>query len=254
MNKKYYEILGVNQTASQETLKKAYRELSKEHHPDHGGDEEKFKEINEAYSVLSDPQKRKKYDNPMHQMGGFSFDDIFGGVRGHRPPFRAPDPNAPRRGQNIMLEQLVPLRHFILGGKIKINLSFRDPCSDCGGTGAEEKEICSNCKGIGHITQTQHHQGMTMRSSRACPKCMGRGFTASKHCGHCKGSGLRIIDKELELEVPAGATEGHIIGVMGEGGGGLNGGPPGDLAVKLHIQMPDPDKLTDEQKKVLEEL
>jgi len=254
LSKNYYKILGVDKDAEQETLKKVYRQLSKEHHPDHGGDEERFKEISEAYSVLSDPQKRKEYDNPMQQGGGFSFHDIFGSMGGNRGPFGPPNPNAPRRGQNIMLEHLAPLRSFILGGKIKINLSFRDHCSDCAGTGAEEKETCSNCNGTGQVVEVQSHRGMRMQSARPCHRCRGRGFIAIKQCEPCKGQGSVAIDKELELEVPPGTTEGHVIGVRGGGGSGFNGGPNGDLGVKLHIQMPDPSKLTEEQRKVLEEL
>lgn len=254
MNKNYYEILGVDKNADHETIKKAYRALSMEYHPDRGGDEEKFKEVNGAYSVLSNPSKRAEYDNPMSQMGGFSFHDIFAGQGGSRSPFGAPDPNAPRRGRNIMLEHAAPLHYFILGGKLKVNFSFRDPCPECGGSGAEEKITCTNCKGAGQVIESSQGQGVFMQSSRACPVCHGRGFTAAKQCEPCVGSGSKTIKKDLILEVPAGITEGYIIGTMGEGGTGINGGPAGDLGVKLHMKMPNPDDLTDEQKKVLAEL
>lgn len=254
MNRNYYEILGIDKGAEQKDIKKAYRKLSKQHHPDHGGDEEKFKEINEAYSTLSDPEKRADYDNPMGQMGGFSFDDLFGGPNGPRGPFRAPNPNAPRRGRNIVLEHPVLLRYFIFGGKLGVDFSFKDPCPDCTGTGAAEKQTCTNCKGTGHVVQTQHSQGMTMRSATACPTCHGRGFTASKQCELCKGSGSRTTNKKIKFEIPMGISEGHVVGAAGEGGIGLNGGPPGDLIVKLYIQMPKAKNLTEEQRKVLEEL
>ena len=149
MTKNYYEALGVDKAADAGTIKKAYRNLSMEHHPDKGGDEEIFKEINEAYSVLSNPDKRRDYDNPMRNTGN-PFEDMFsrfGGPFGGR--VRRPNPNAPRRGRNIMLEQEVSLRYFILGGKLKVNFSFRDACPECVGTGAEEKETCSACNAQG---------------------------------------------------------------------------------------------------------
>ena len=251
MTKDYYSILGVDKAADPEAIKKAYRSLSKKHHPDHGGDEEKFKEINEAYSTLSDPRKRQAYDNPTPD---FSFADIFNGPFGGRPPFRQPDPNAPRRGRNIVLDMEFPIRHFIFGGKVKVKFSFIDPCPDCAGTGAEEKETCANCNGTGQVVEQKQGQGIFIQSSRACPVCSGRGFVAAKSCEPCNGSGRRTVDKNVPMKIPKGSREGDVIGATGEGGIGLNGGPSGDLAVRLHIKLPNPDELTDEQRKVLEEL
>jgi len=252
LTKNLYKILGIDKAAKQEDIKKAYRALSMEHHPDKGGDEEKFKVINEAYSVLSDPKKREAYDNPASQMGGFPFGDIFGfASRSHPGP---PNPNAPRRGRNIVLEHPAPLHYFIFGGKLNVKFSFRDACPDCGGTGAEEKETCANCKGIGQIVQAQHSQGMTMRTVRACPKCMGRGFTASKQCTSCNGSTSRTVDKDLVLDIPKAINEGHVVGAAGEGHIGINGAQNGDLIVKLHIQLPKAGDLTEEQRKILEEI
>lgn len=254
MNKDYYEILGVDKEAGPRDIKKAYRALSMKHHPDHGGDEEKFKELNEAYSVLSNPEKREEYDNPMRQMGGFSFEDIFGGLGGFRPQFRAPNVNAPRRGRNIVLEHMLPIHYFIFGGKFEVNLSFRDACPDCSGTGAEEKEICANCKGAGQVMESRQDGPMFIQSSRACPVCMGRGFIAKKQCEFCNGTASREIDKNVTLEVPANVREGQMVGIVGEGHIGLNGGPPGDLAVKLYMKLPRAEDLTEEQRKILEEI
>jgi molecular chaperone DnaJ len=251
LSKDYYEILGVGKMADQNTMKKAYRELSMKYHPDHGGDEEKFKELNEAYSTLSDPEKRKDYDNPMRQMGGFPFGDMFG-FRGRQPG--PPNINAPRRGQNIIMEHPLPVHDFIFGGKFKVDFSFRDACPDCTGTGAEEKETCVNCKGLGQIIEIHRQQGMTMKSARACPACMGRGFTAKKKCESCKGSSSREVIKNVTLDVPKDIQEGHVVGAIGEGHIGLNGGPNGDLVVKLYMALPKSEDLTKEQKTMLEGL
>jgi len=252
LNRDYYEILGVDKGAEQDDIKKAYRELSKEHHPDKGGDAERFKEISEAYSTLSSPEKRRDYDNPMRQMpGGFPFGNPFGGGRS---PFRTPDVNAPRRGRNIVLEHELPLHYFIFGGKFKANFSFRDACPDCSGTGAEEKETCSNCGGQGQVMESKQGQGVFIQSSRACPACMGRGFTAKKKCESCGGASSREVDKDITLEVPPNIREGMVVGATGEGHIGLNGGPNGDLAIKLYIKLPRAEDLTEEQREMLEGL
>ena len=249
LNRNYYEILGVDKGASQEDIKKAYRTLSKEHHPDHGGDEEKFKEINEAYSTLSNPDKRRDYDNPMRGNPFGGFEDMFRTFRN-----RQPNPNAPRRGRNIIIEQDIPLHLFLFGGKLKVSFGMMDTCTKCNGTGAEETITCSVCNGSGQVTEARRMQGVFMQSTGPCRTCGGRGFRPSKECSECDGSGRKEINKEIEVEILPGTRDGQAIGISGQGGTGINGGPPGDLAIKVYIRYPNPDELTEEQRKVLETL
>ena len=256
MNKDYYKILGVDKGANKEDIKKAYRELSKQHHPDRGGDEEKFKEINEAHSVLSDPEKRAEYDNPMRQMGDFPFGNIFGGQGGFRPPFRKLNPNAPRRGRPVDLEHDASMHMFILGGDLKVSFGFKDACEECNGAGATEFDECNLCGGTGRgrVISVRSGLGVHVQSSGPCMACNGRGRKPKNKCETCAGTGAVKIDKKITLPIPPGFRDGQLIGAAGQGGRGINGGPPGDLLVRLHMKYPDPDELTDEQKKILEEL
>jgi molecular chaperone DnaJ len=248
--KDYYKILGVDKGASTEEIRKAFRSLSKKHHPDHGGDEDKFKEINEAHLVLSDPQKREDYDNPMRHVSGngFPFGDIFG-MRRSRP-----DPNAPRRGRHIQLEYDAPLHIFILGGDVKVSLTFDDVCVECGGKGAPETDSCNNCGGSGMVTSTQSGQGVHIQSSGPCPACHGKGQIPKGKCDICHGLGSVKAEKEVILPIKSGTRDGQVVGAAGEGVHGVNGGPPGDLIVKLRMTLPKSSDLTDEQKEVLKEL
>lgn len=250
MNKNYYEILGVEADASAEDIKKAYRTLSKKHHPDHGGDEEKFKEINEAYSTLSNPEKRKDYDNPNPFSG---FENIFRGFGG---PFKhhAPNPNAPRRGRHIQMEHAAPLHIFIFGGKFTVSYSFKDVCPECSGKGGKSLTRCTVCSGSGHITEAHQQRGVFIQNTRLCPTCNGKGAMPADICEECNGTGSTETNKEINLEVPAGLRDGQPIGAAGEGGRGVNGGPPGDLIVKMTMKYPKPEELTEEQKKILEEI
>jgi molecular chaperone DnaJ len=252
LNKDYYKILGVSKEADAGELKSAFRTLSKQHHPDVGGDEEKFKEINDAYSVLSNPQKRQEYDNPSPP-GGFPFNfnpfEFFGGRN------RRPNPSAPRRGGNIEFIKEVPLHIFILGGNIEIRLSYDDFCKECGGKGAIKTEKCSNCDGSGMVVGVQTMQGMHIQTSRPCPTCHGKGQIPIEDCKICTGTGkMRIEDKRVDVFVPFGIRDGHVLVKRGEGRSGFNGGTPGDLVIKLSMKLPIKDELTEEQIKVLEEL
>jgi molecular chaperone DnaJ len=256
LSKDYYKTLGVAKEASDADMKTAFRSLSKKHHPDVGGDEEKFKEINEAYSVLSDPQKKQEYDNPGLFVGsggspfGFNPFESFGGFRARRP-----NPNAPRRGGNIELIKEESLRIFIFGGNIKVQLSYDDFCKECGGKGTTKTEQCNNCKGSGMITGVRSMQGMHVHTTSSCPECKGRGQISIEDCEVCHGTGkTKIKDRSIDVFVPFGIRDGHILVKRGEGRLGFNGGPPGDLVIRLDMKLPCKDELTEEQIKVLEEL
>jgi molecular chaperone DnaJ len=248
LTKNPYEILGVDKTADQDVIKKAYRSLSKEHHPDKGGDEEKFKELSEAYSILSDPKKRAEYDNPMRNMGN-PFEDMFGRFGG-----QAPNPNAPRQGRHIKMEREMPLHLFLFGGKFKVSFNFNDSCRDCDGKGATEFDRCDHCNGTGRVTVTMAGRGMHVYSSSPCSHCAGRGAAPKNQCETCSGKGTVSADREVILPIPKGFRDGQVAGAAGAGGSGINGGPPGDFLVKVYMKYPDIEKLTDEQRKVLEEL
>jgi len=252
LSKDYYKILGVGKEADAGELKSAFRSLSKQHHPDVGGDEEKFKEINDAYSVLSNPQKRQEYDNPMSS-GGFPFNfNPFGSFGFNN---RKPDPNAPRRGSNIEFIKELPLSVFILGGDIKVRLSYDDFCKECGGKGSIKTEQCGNCQGSGRVVDVQTARGMHIQSARPCPECGGKGQISIEDCEVCNGTGkTKIEDRFVDVFVPFGIRDGHILVKRGEGRSGFNGGPAGDLIIKLSMKLPIKDELTEEQIKVLEVL
>jgi len=269
LSKDYYKILEVDKDASAEDIKKAFRKLAHEHHPDKGGDEDKFKELNEAYEVLSDPDKRRDYDSPnpfssRQGFGGFrqgeppdmsDFFNIFGGgfSRHNRP--QRPDPNSPRRGQDIRLQHVTPMHLFILGGKLKIKLSYPDVCTNCKGRGGTEFDDCTECGGTGMIFSNRGGQGVFIQTSNPCQSCRGQGQIKKNICGQCHGSGyIQVKDKELFIQVIPGTRDGDGMVLEGQGRSGLNGGPPGNLYLTLIMKYPDVDKLSEEQKKVLEVL
>lgn len=253
MTKDYYGILGVKKEADQAEIKKAYRNLSKKHHPDVGGDEAKFKEISEAYQVLGNEQKRKEYDNP-NPFGDF---DGFPFGFGNMGPFgpmrrRRPSPNAPKNGGNIQVAYEAPVHIFLLGGEIKVRLTYEDSCQECAGKGGTETEPCSECGGQGVKTKVVHDRGMTMHTSSTCTACRGKGFKTTNNCSHCMGRGrVKIENKEVKVKVHPGMRDNDVVGVVGEGLSGVNGGKPGDLVVRLHMKYPDLSELSEEQKEVL---
>ena len=254
----YYEVLGVEKTASDEELKKAYRKKALQYHPDRNpGDktaEEKFKECNEAYEVLSDPQKRERYDqygfagvdpnfNPNAGFGGgfgdvFSgFGDIFGDLFGGGGSRR--NPNGPRRGEDVGARLEITFEEAAFGTEKDVQVTRIENCAKCSGTGAApgtSPEICPTCRGTGSVRTTQNFMGMTMQSTAACPKCGGKGKIIKEACSACRGKGKVRHTTKVHVKVPAGVDEGQAVPVRGEGCTGSNGGPNGDVIVEILIQ------------------
>ena len=259
----YYEVLGVKKGASEDELKKAYRKLAKENHPDlHPGDKEceaRFKEINEAYEVLSDPDKRAKYDQFGHAafdpsqgfgggggfggfegFGGFGdiFSDIFGGGFGFGGG-GGRNPNAPRKGDNLRATVNIKFEEAAFGVKKDVFVAKIEQCPDCKGTGCAEgttAEICPDCKGSGTVMSTKRTPFGMVQSSEQCPKCKGRGKIIHSPCKTCRGIGSVRRQHKVSVSIPAGIDDGQTISLKGQGNAGLNGGPAGDLLITVLVQ------------------
>lgn len=245
MPRDYYQLLGVSRDAGDGELKKAYRQLAMQYHPDRNpGDkhaEERFKEVSEAYAVLSDPDKRAQYDRfgTVGAMPGFGdtgfgtlFEDIFenffggGGGRGRRT--RA------ARGEDLQYELKITLEEVASGVETKIQIPRLEPCEECGGTGTapgSRRETCDTCQGRGEV-RVSH--GFLM-VARTCPRCQGEGQLNRHPCKACRGEGRARAERLLSVKIPAGIEDGMQLRLTGEGSGGLSGGPPGDLYVLVRI-------------------
>ncbi len=259
----FYEVLGVKKGASEDELKKAYRKLAKENHPDlHPGDKEceaRFKEINEAYEVLSDPDKRAKYDQFGHAafdpsqgfgggggfggfegFGGFGdiFSDIFGGGFGFGGG-GGRNPNAPRKGDNLRATVNIKFEEAAFGVKKDVFVSKIEQCPDCKGTGCAEgttAEVCPDCKGTGTVMSAKRTPFGMVQSSEQCPKCKGRGKIIHSPCKTCRGMGSVRRQHKVSVSIPAGIDDGQTISLKGQGNAGLNGGPAGDLLITVLVQ------------------
>ena len=267
----YYEVLGVSKDADDAALKKAYRVLAKKYHPDaNPGDkqaEAAFKEINEAYSVLSDPKKRAQYDQFGHaafdpRMGGGSgggfyegsaadfgdiFGDLFGGgdifgsfFGGGRGTQRAA--NAPMRGANVHATVRLSFEEAVFGCKKKITIDYKEECETCKGSGAKpgtSPETCPTCKGQGKIVKTSRTAFGTMQNVQVCPNCHGSGKVVKEKCTSCNGTGYKRVRKSFEVSIPAGIDNGLSVRMPQGGEPGVNGGERGDLLVEC-IVSPHP--------------
>ncbi len=243
--KDYYEILGVKRDASQDEIKRAYRRLARKYHPDvNPGDktaEQKFKEINEAYEVLGDPKKRAEYDQfgktpfgpegfegfRTYDFGTRGFEDIFSDFLGG---FGTRE--APVRGADLKTSLEISLEEAYKGVIKPVTLTREVTCSACGGTGAEESQTCTQCKGSGVITQGRGFFNI----SQTCPSCKGSGRIVKKICKQCNGSGVVLKTETLKVRVPAGADTGDRLKLKGKGAGGARGGPPGDLYIEIKVK------------------
>lgn len=257
----YYEVLGVGKSASADEIKKAFRRAAVEHHPDRGGDEAKFKEINEAYEVLKDESKRKRYDqfghagvgtsaasdgNPFAGFGGgaqdFSFDfgdlglgDIFGSFFGADMGSRK---GRKTRGQDVETSIEINFEQAVFGTQVDLNLTMQDTCSHCSGTTVEpgyDLKTCDNCGGRGQITNVMRTVFGNIQQAAPCPKCEGRGQIPEKVCTVCKGKGTQRRNQTVSLKVPAGIDDGATIRLR-EHGEAIAHGPKGDLYVNIRVK------------------
>ena len=254
----YYEVLGVDKGADEAALKKAYRSLAKKYHPDmNPGDadaEQKFKEVNEAYAVLSDSEKRAQYDQFGHAafeggaggagggFGGFGdFGDIFssffgGGFGGFGGSTQR---NGPTRGEDIGARISVSFEEAAFGVKREVNYNRICRCPDCAGSGAakgSKAESCGKCHGSGRMRVIQRLGGMQFQSETTCDACRGSGKIIKNPCANCRGTGLIRVNKKLEVSVPAGIDDGERIALRGQGNDGKNGGSAGDLILQVMVK------------------
>jgi molecular chaperone DnaJ len=258
MAKNYYETLGVEKKASQDDIKKAFRKLAQKHHPDKGGDEAKFKEITEAYSVLSDEKKRREYDNYGQTFNGggaaggnpfggfdfsgfgqggveFDFSDLFGG--GFADIFGGGSPRV-RRGRDISIDIEVSFKESVLGGSREVLITKVSKCDICKGDGAKpgtELKTCTTCNGSGRVHETRNSMLGQFSSVRTCATCEGTGKIPSTPCDNCKGRGVLKKQEEIKVNIPAGIDGGEMIRMPGLGEA-IKNGVPGDLYVKVHVK------------------
>ncbi|MFC0333654.1 molecular chaperone DnaJ [Paenibacillus sepulcri] len=252
----YYEVLGVAKNAGEEEIKKAYRKLARQYHPDVNKEpdaESKFKEMKEAYDVLSDGNKKAAYDQYGHvdpnqgfgggggfggDAGGFGdiFDMFFGGGGGRR------DPNAPQRGNDLQYTMTIEFKEAVFGKETEITIPRTETCDTCTGSGAKpgtKPETCSVCKGSGQQEVVQNTPFGRMVNRRACTNCSGTGRIIKEKCTTCHGAGKVKRQRKINIKIPAGVDDGAQIRMTGEGEGGTRGGPSGDLYIVIRVKAHD---------------
>ena len=254
----YYEVLGVSKDASDDEIKKAYRKVAKQYHPDlNPGDataEAKFKEANEAYEVLSDSDKKARYDQYGHAgvdpnfgaggfgggfESGFDFGDLFGDMFGFGGYH---NPNAPKKGQTIQTNLTISFDEAVKGCKKKVNITKSESCTECSGTGATKgttADICKTCHGTGAVSIQQRTAFGIVSTTRPCPDCKGKGKIIKNPCKQCSGTGFQRKNKTIEVVIPAGIDNGQTLNLRGEGNPGANGGPAGDIHVNVNVRPHD---------------
>lgn len=255
----YYEVLGIDKNADDSAIKSAYRKLAKKYHPDmNPGDkeaEQKFKEASEAYAILSDADKRRKYDQFGHAafeqggggggFGGFDFTgadmgdifgdifgDLFGGGRSRRAN------NGPMRGTDLRASVRITFEDAAKGCEKELDLTLKDECGTCHGTGAKpgtDPQTCTKCKGTGQVVYTQQSLFGMVQNVRTCPECNGTGKIIKDKCPDCYGTGYISSKKKISVTIPAGIDNGQSIRIRGKGEPGVNGGPRGDLLVEVVV-------------------
>ncbi len=256
----YYEVLGVQKGASEDEIKKAYRKMAKQYHPDlHPGDKEaeaSFKEVNEAYEVLSDSDKKARYDqfghagvDPNFGAGGaggyggwgggmdFDFGDIFSsffGGGGQRA-----NPNAPRRGSDVGASVILSFEEAAFGCKKQVDVRVIETCRTCGGSGAAKgttASVCPVCRGSGHEVRQQRTPFGVVQSQVVCSRCQGKGKIIETPCPDCRGGGQVRVSTKVGVNIPAGIDDGQVLTVRGKGNAGVNGGPAGNLEVQISVR------------------
>lgn len=257
----FYDVLGVSKGADEKEIKKAFKGLARKYHPDVSKEEnaeEKFKEIQEAYAVLSDAQKRSQYDQFGHaafEQGGpgaggfggaqgFDFGDIFSEIFGGGGGFggfggQAQNPNAPRRGRDVETTVVLTFKEAAFGTKKDIKINIEKQCESCNGQGSDNPDdvkTCSTCHGQGKIQRTQRTMLGNMVSESICPTCNGKGKEIKNPCKNCNGTGRAHYDKEFTVTFEAGVLNGAYMRIKGRGEGGINGGPDGDLFLNIRVQ------------------
>ena len=258
----YYEVLGLEKNASESDIKRAYRKLAAQYHPDvnHEPDAEtKFKEINEAHEILSDPEKRSRYDqfgfagvdpnfgagaggaggNPFGGFGDFGFGDIFSSFFGGGGSASRRNPNAPTRGEDVTARVEISFEEAAFGTQREVSYSRIENCDQCRGSGAEpgtQAQTCPTCGGRGTVRIQQNFMGMMMQSDAACDQCRGTGKLIRNPCSRCKGKGKLRRNTKSTVKFPAGIDDGQTLRVREGGSAGNNGGPSGDLMVTVRVR------------------